>query len=168
MSAIILHRVELAPSRNLLPQVVVTGEGGSLVSSSEDRSSWTIIKQLERSTPKVWPKIKQYDATPDSTSLSAMGTKQQTIVVLSNGIQSIRRKTIRTNLVLLSSYVLCWLPYNISNLWHVYSNSCNNVGDATKFACAFIVLNAILNPFLYGIVSVDICQHGHEKRNSQL
>ena len=49
-------------------------------------------------------------------------------------------------------YVLCWLPYNVLSLWMMLDKrpGSNVVQEKLYFLNGLIVLNSVINPFIYG------------------
>lgn len=55
--------------------------------------------------------------------------------------------------MLVAAYLLFWTPYNALALWQFVDDaSFRTYGSSLKFLNVLIVLNSVVNPFLYGAV----------------
>uniref|UniRef100_A0A914VFC0 G-protein coupled receptors family 1 profile domain-containing protein n=1 Tax=Plectus sambesii TaxID=2011161 RepID=A0A914VFC0_9BILA len=60
-------------------------------------------------------------------------------------------RSLRITLVLITAYALTWLPYNVIAWWNIVNiDSYRLIEDATYFLHCFVVLNSVINPFIYG------------------
>ncbi len=58
---------------------------------------------------------------------------------------------IRTTLLLLTAYAVCWFPYNVVSFWQILSKSTfANVEIYIQAFESLIVLNSVVNPVIYG------------------
>uniref|UniRef100_A0AC35TNY8 G_PROTEIN_RECEP_F1_2 domain-containing protein n=1 Tax=Rhabditophanes sp. KR3021 TaxID=114890 RepID=A0AC35TNY8_9BILA len=68
-----------------------------------------------------------------------------------------RSKTMKVSFLLITAYFICWLPYNIMSLIRfAYPYHFSNY--AIQFHCLYglIVLNSVINPFLYGLFNNNV------------
>lgn len=73
------------------------------------------------------------------------------VVTIPAGIQLVRKKTFRTSMMLIFAYLLFWLPYNTMALWwFIDTDGYRQFGISLKFLNVLIVLNSVVNPFIYG------------------
>lgn len=60
------------------------------------------------------------------------------------------RALCRQTLIVLTAYIVCWLPYNAFTLWAYFSPDHHNQYRTTvRFLQELIVVNSVINPFLY-------------------
>jgi hypothetical protein len=58
---------------------------------------------------------------------------------------------VRVSVLLVGAYLLCWLPYNLLGLWeYIDSDSYEAYEYISYWLTGLIVLNSVINPFLYG------------------
>ncbi len=77
--------------------------------------------------------------------------KRQTFADITLG--RAKSKTMRKAIFILSAYIICWSPYNIIAIWNmIHSEGVEaTIGTNIDFLHNLIVVNAILNPLIYGI-----------------
>ncbi|VDM37958.1 unnamed protein product [Toxocara canis] len=70
------------------------------------------------------------------------------------GQERLRRakvKSLRITLLLILTYVITWLPYNFLSWWLMISTeSYRSLEDVIYFLNCLVVLNSVINPFIYG------------------
>uniref|UniRef100_A0A914WLE7 G-protein coupled receptors family 1 profile domain-containing protein n=1 Tax=Plectus sambesii TaxID=2011161 RepID=A0A914WLE7_9BILA len=66
-----------------------------------------------------------------------------------------RSRAIRVSFLLVAAYMICWLPYNGMSLWQ-FVNPEDFEQHSDKVYClhGMIVLNSVINPFLYGMFGI--------------
>ncbi|VDM46684.1 unnamed protein product [Toxocara canis] len=66
-------------------------------------------------------------------------------------MKRVRWKALRTTLILMTAYTLCWFPYNSLALWGVIHPESYIQHENTVYILhGFVVLNSVLNPCIYG------------------
>ncbi|KRX42056.1 Gonadotropin-releasing hormone receptor [Trichinella britovi] len=62
-----------------------------------------------------------------------------------------KRNAVRTCLLLIITYVICWLPYNVFFLWGLIDENHYHKWNSTAitFLNYLIVANSVINPFIY-------------------
>lgn len=60
-----------------------------------------------------------------------------------------RAKVIRTAALLVVLYLICWIPYNLISIWGIVDPTGSDAETVT-FLHQLIVLNSVLNPYIYG------------------
>lgn len=60
-----------------------------------------------------------------------------------------KKRTMRKTIWILLSYLICWSPYNVLVLWRYIDRNI----DLYDFEIMYnlIVLNAVINPLIYGV-----------------
>ncbi|CAB3405940.1 unnamed protein product [Caenorhabditis bovis] len=62
-----------------------------------------------------------------------------------------RSRALRVSLLVVA-YIVCWLPYNLISLIHIVDSKLfENHINQFHFAHQFIILNSVVNPYLYGL-----------------
>ncbi len=79
------------------------------------------------------------------------------VSVSSNPEKELRLRTLNTTLLLITAYVVCWFPYNLSVAWYfldVHSFKANRL--LIRAFSMLIVFNSVINPLIYGINRTDL------------
>uniref|UniRef100_A0AC34QT80 G-protein coupled receptors family 1 profile domain-containing protein n=1 Tax=Panagrolaimus sp. JU765 TaxID=591449 RepID=A0AC34QT80_9BILA len=66
--------------------------------------------------------------------------------------RSYRSRAIRVSFLLVAAYIICWLPYNaLSLIQFIAPDTFSKYGNQIYCLHGTIVLNSVINPFLYGL-----------------
>ncbi|XP_033728167.1 cardioacceleratory peptide receptor-like [Pecten maximus] len=79
-------------------------------------------------------------------------------------IQQAKIRTIKMTFIIVLVFVLCWCPYIVFNLLHLYAFSDEELtspvlGAATAWIQSMAPLNSAANPIIYGVFSTRICRN---------
>lgn len=68
-------------------------------------------------------------------------------------LQRVKRRAMRSSFLLVMAYIATWLPYNVIALWGLIDERhYKQYGVSVSFLQYLIVVNSVINPFLYGTV----------------
>lgn len=91
--------------------------------------------------------VAELEATAHSSRTASNAT------ALSHDMRRVQRRAIRISVLLVAAYVVTWLPYNILALWQFIDEPhYMRYGMTVSFLQHLIVLNSVINPFLYATV----------------
>uniref|UniRef100_A0A0K0FXJ7 Gonadotropin-releasing hormone receptor (inferred by orthology to a human protein) n=1 Tax=Strongyloides venezuelensis TaxID=75913 RepID=A0A0K0FXJ7_STRVS len=81
-----------------------------------------------------------------------------------------RSKAIKVSFLLIAAYFICWLPYNVmSVVRYMFPNVFEETSKKLHFLHGFIVLNSVINPFIYGLFNIGpIDRMRSSKKNKEL
>ncbi|XP_021346282.1 cardioacceleratory peptide receptor-like [Mizuhopecten yessoensis] len=82
----------------------------------------------------------------------------------SSVIQQAKIRTIKMTFIIVLVFVLCWCPYIVFNLLHLYAFSEEQkrspvLGAVTAWIQSMAPLNSAANPIIYGVFSTRICRN---------
>jgi len=88
-------------------------------------------------------------------------------------LQKAKIRSLRITLLLIITYVLTWLPYNFLSWWSILSmDSYRNLEDVLYFLNCLVVLNSVINPFIYGrwwtVVAFGKCSDEIEQKRKSI
>lgn len=90
--------------------------------------------------------------------------QQQNVLRRSAGQMRIRRtkyRTLKVTMFIVAAYIICWLPYNFLSIWTlVYPNLSQSSLVVVNFLCGLIAVNAIVNPLIYGRLTLALYWRG--------
>ncbi|CAG5129421.1 unnamed protein product, partial [Candidula unifasciata] len=98
------------------------------------------------------------DVSRDSSSRSKRNAQCQS----SRGIiPQAKIRTIKMTFIIVFVFIMCWSPYFIFNLCHVFGAwpRSDTVIKLTTFIQSLAPLNSAVNPIIYGIFSTRVCRY---------
>ncbi len=70
-----------------------------------------------------------------------------------------KNKAIQISCLLVSIYVICWLPYQSLSVWRfVDQMTYEQIGANWDFLHGLVVFNSVINPFFYGMFGTRTCR----------
>uniref|UniRef100_A0A0N5A1T6 G_PROTEIN_RECEP_F1_2 domain-containing protein n=1 Tax=Parastrongyloides trichosuri TaxID=131310 RepID=A0A0N5A1T6_PARTI len=67
-----------------------------------------------------------------------------------------RSRAIKVSFLLITAYFICWLPYNIMSIVrYLFPTIFEETSKKLHFLHGFIVLNSVINPFIYGLFNIS-------------
>ena len=74
-----------------------------------------------------------------------------------NAVPRAKVKTIKMTLAIIGSFIICWTPYFVSHLIHIWSEYKVDIPETVyAFAETIALLNSALNPILYGCFNIKL------------
>lgn len=65
-------------------------------------------------------------------------------------VRRMKYRSLKITVLIVLTYVVCWLPYNILSLWSIlHYSSYVIVEDYVYFCYGLVAVNAVINPFIY-------------------
>lgn len=125
--------------------------------TSTGRSLFPFKSQLEE------PQSTRYLTVGTPTTLRSVSTtpRRRSAVIVTptdcNESRTARKGTFKTAAMLVVAYVVCWTPYNIISILLMLAVEQRNqslgasLALVYRFLESFIVVNSVVNPFLYGL-----------------
>ncbi|VDK51525.1 unnamed protein product [Anisakis simplex] len=140
---LILHDIYETLNANVdTPSAIYLAEGSHLTSMK------TGVKRSKRTKSSLGT------VTRLDKLLSSVKTAPPVHVRALRGQERLRRakvKSLRITLLLILTYVITWLPYNFLSWWLMISTeSYRSLEDVIYFLNCLVVLNSVINPFIYG------------------
>ncbi len=87
-----------------------------------------------------------------NTSTSPMRTRARSVSSVPQWRRQLRSRMFRTTALVVLAHMTLWMPYNvIAVLRHVDEQLSERLNEQFDYMRNLIVVNAVLNPFLYGI-----------------
>lgn len=88
---------------------------------------------------------------------------QQNVLRRSAGQMRIRRtkyRTLKVTMFIVAAYVILWLPYNFLAIWLLVYPELDPSSAVVNFLCGLIALNALVNPLIYGRLTLALYWRG--------
>lgn len=120
---------------------------------SEPQRIFTILDEKERNLPKFLQIAKNL---PEFGGNFLCQSVTLTIVII-DFVVSRKNKVMWMTCLIVAAYILCWSPYYVLCIYFytVDYESFSNVHSKYYFLSALIVFNSVINPFLYGGISLE-------------
>lgn len=146
----VLHTLTISPIPCLLILISYTLVALLLKSAQNQNSDWKIICDRSMSRLSVTPSgtTEVMETTRILSLAESLETKANR--KLEQLAKRKLAKVMRTSLMLLLVYVICWLPYNVAIIWSlINSDSFFEYAHQLKFTWHFMALSTVFNPWVY-------------------